>query len=107
MEPHYKYKTSLYGHNSSIMALSFSFDGKYLAAGSENGTLIIYATINWAPLMRFVDLSPLTSIAWHPFKKRNLFCGFASGDVHALTLPRAEVSETPREVAIYSLSWCK
>lgn len=92
MQPHYKYKTSLYGHRSSITALSFSFDGKYLAAGSENGTLMIYATMSWTPLMRFVDLSPLTSITWHPSKKRILFCGFASGDVHTLMLPWIEVS---------------
>ena len=95
MQPQYRYKTGLYGHYSSITALSFSFDGKYLAAGSENGTLIIYATTSWVPLMRFVDLSPLTSITWHPFKKRILFCGFASGDVHTLILPWTKVSAAP------------
>ena len=92
MQPRYEYKTTLYGHSSSITALSFSSDGKYLAAGSGNGTLIVYATMSWVPLMRFVDLSPLTSIAWHPFKKKVLFCGFASGDVHTIMLPRTEVS---------------
>ena len=92
METPYKYKTSLHGHSGSIIALSFSFDGRYLATGSENGTLIIYTTLSWVPLMRFVDLSPLTSLAWHPSKKRILFCGFASGDVHTLMLPWTEVS---------------
>lgn len=95
MQPHYRYRTSLYGHNSPITALSFSFDGNYLAAGSENGTLVIYAVTSWVPLLRFVDLSPLTSIAWHPSKKRVLFCGFESGDVHTLMLPRTEVSAAP------------
>lgn len=95
MEPLYKHKTSLHGHSGPITALSFSLDGKYLATGSENGTLIIYGTMNWLPLMRFVDLSPLTSLTWHPFKKRILFCGFASGDVHTLMLPWTEVSATP------------
>jgi len=91
METLYKYKTSLHGHTGSITALSFSFDSKYLATGSENGTLIIYTTLSWVPLMRFVDLSPLTSLTWHP-SKRILFCGFASGDVHTLMLPWTEVS---------------
>ena len=95
METLYRYKTSLHGHTGSITVLSFSFDGKYLAAGSENGTLIIYMTLSWIPLMRFVDLSPLTSLVWHPFKKRILFCGFQSGDVHTLMLPWTEVSATP------------
>lgn len=94
MEPLYRYKTRLHGHSDSITALSFSIDGKYLATGSESGTLIIYATLSWVPLMRFVDLSPLTSLTWHPSKKRILFCGFASGDVHTLMLPWTEVSAT-------------
>lgn len=92
METLYEYKTNLHGHTGSITALSFSFDNKYLATGSENGTLIIYTTLGWVPLMRLADLSPLTSLAWHPSKKRILFCGFASGDVHTLMLPWTEVS---------------
>ena len=96
MQPHYRYKTSLEGHDSSIMTMAFSPDGNYLAAGSENGTLIVYAKMvrGWVPLSRFVDLSPLTSIAWHPLNKRILYCGFESGDVHTLLLPPTKVSET-------------
>ncbi|KAF9784455.1 hypothetical protein BJ322DRAFT_1021205 [Thelephora terrestris] len=87
-----RHKANLGGHNSLVTAMAFSLDGKYLATGSENGTLIVYATTGWVPLSRFIDLSPLTSIAWHPSNKRTLFCGFESGDVHTILLPWNEGS---------------
>lgn len=76
--------STLGGHNDSINATQFSPNGTYLASGSEDGSLLIHPVGEWKPLLRFVDVSPITSLVWHPILGRLLFCGCRSGDVHVI-----------------------
>lgn len=84
----YKLSATLSGHRNTITALKFSCDGKYLATGSEDGTLLIFSTRTWQPVQHYVDASSVTAILWHPTHPNTLVCGFLSGDV--LTMPLDE-----------------
>ena len=75
---------SLGGHGDSVTTTNFSPDGVYLASGSEDGLVLIHSVVNWMPLLRFIDASPVTSLTWHPRLQRVFFCGCKSGDVHAV-----------------------
>ena len=70
------------GHTSDITALQFSPDGKFLASGSGDGVLLVFSTSDWEPVKRFVDVSSLNTLVWHPAIPKTLICGYASGDVH-------------------------
>lgn len=93
----YEPETTIAGLNGSISALEFSPDGKFLASGCEDGSVTLFSTLNWKPLHTFVDVSPSTSLAWHPWIGGLLFCGFKSGDIHTLqiNLPRVRPIESP------------
>lgn len=75
---------TLNGHNDSITTTQFSPNGSHLGSGSEDGLLLIHSIGDWKCLLRFVDASPITSLVWHPSRKRVLFCGCKSGDVHMI-----------------------
>lgn len=80
----YVREETLGDHEDSVTTIEFSPDGRFMASGSEDGLLLIYSTIDWKPIRRFVDASPLTSLAWDLLSGRHLFCGFKSGDVHTI-----------------------
>jgi WD40 repeat protein len=87
----YEHETILTGLKESIAALEFSPDGKFLASACEDGSITIFSTFNWKPLQMFIDVSPSTSLTWHPRIKGLLFCGFKSGDIHAIQTNRSRV----------------
>jgi len=80
----YKHEITVTGLNESISALEFSPDGKFLASGCEDGSVVVFSTLDWKSLYTFADVSPSTSLTWHPRVEGLLFCGFKSGDVHTL-----------------------
>jgi COMPASS component SWD3 len=83
--PHYTLDTTLpSGHSNSIIALQFSPDGKFLASGSGDGVLMVFSTLTWKPVKRYLDASPLTALIWHPTFPKTLICGYRSGDIHTI-----------------------
>lgn len=80
----YLHETTLRGPEESVTAMEFSPDGRFLASGSEDGLLLIFSTLDWKLIRQFVDVSPLTSLAWHPILRGRIFCGFKSGDIHTM-----------------------
>jgi len=80
----YERETTIVGLNGSVFALEFSPDRGVLACGCEDGSVTVFSTFTWKPLHIFANVSPSTSLAWHPHIEGLLFCGFKSGDVHAL-----------------------
>ena len=72
------------GHGDSITALQFSPDGKFLTSGSGDGVVMIFSTLAWKPVKRYVDTSSLTTLIWHPTFPKTLICGYGSGDVHTI-----------------------
>lgn len=93
----YGFETTIADLNSSISALEFSPDGKILASGSEDGSVTLFSTFDWRPLYTFIDVSPSTSLVWHPLVEGLLFCGFKSGDIHTLQTnhPRVRPMDLP------------
>jgi len=89
----YEHETTLTGLKESVAALEFSPDGGILASGLEDGTITIFSTFSWEPLQQFSCLSPLTSLVWHPGIGGLLFCGFKSGDIHALQTNQPKVGD--------------
>ena len=82
----YEPAATLSGHRETVTALGFSPDGKVLASGGEDGMLLLFSTIDWRLIHKFIDASPLLTLLWHPVLEGRLFCGFKSGDVHTLRL---------------------
>jgi WD40 repeat protein len=88
----YRLETTIADLNGTISTLEFSPDGRILASGCEDGSVTLFSTFDWKPLQKFVDVSPSTSLVWHPRVKGLLFCGFKSGDVHTLQTNSPQVS---------------
>uniref|UniRef100_A0A0W0FQB2 Uncharacterized protein n=1 Tax=Moniliophthora roreri TaxID=221103 RepID=A0A0W0FQB2_MONRR len=59
----------------SVSALSFSFDGEYLAIGSQGSYIDICATETCAPLHRVPAFGPAPTVSWHPSKYIIAYCG--------------------------------
>lgn len=82
MLPHkYNNIATISGHSSPISVVLFSFDGKYLASGSDDGTILINATRSWKVVKRLTNVSPVTALMWDPTLPMMLLCGFATGAV--------------------------
>ena len=82
---------TLEGHTASIAVVEFSPDGKFLASAGDDGALLIFSTSSWTPIQRFLDVSPVSVLAWHQKKRYLLFTGHQSGDVHLLTMSKSMV----------------
>ncbi|KAJ4465148.1 WD40-repeat-containing domain protein [Lentinula edodes] len=59
----------------SISALSFSFDGEYIAIASGGNYIDICATETGAPLHRVPSLVAASTVCWHPSKHLLAYCG--------------------------------
>ena len=79
LSPKYESVETLSGHVSSITVLRFSYDGKYLASGSEDGTILVISTGTWETVSRLVNVSPVTALLWDRTFLMMLVCRFASG----------------------------
>lgn len=88
-------RTTLEGHTATITALEFSPDGRFLASAGDDGVLLIFSTASWSPVCRFLDVSPVSVLAWHTRKRYLLLCGFQSGDMHILTMSKSMVHLYP------------
>ena len=94
--PRYVLDTTLpTGHSNSITALQFSPDGRFLASGSGDGVLMIFSTSTWKPVKRFVDVSSVTAVVWHPTFQKTLLCGYGSGDVHTMNFESHSLVSAP------------
>jgi len=60
---------------NAINALSFSFDGEYLAIASTGSYIDICATETTIPLHRVPALAPSPTVTWHPSKYVFAYCG--------------------------------
>ena len=90
----YTVLTTLYGHTSSINVIRSSPDGKHLASGGDDGTIIVYSTTTWKAVKRYGNLSPVTALAWHPTVPSVIIFGCKNGDVQTLHFKDPEVSNT-------------
>ncbi|KAF8138926.1 WD40-repeat-containing domain protein [Boletus edulis] len=61
--------------DNAINALSFSFDGEYLAIASTGSYIDICATETAIPLHRVPALAPSPTVTWHPSKYVFAYCG--------------------------------
>jgi len=59
----------------SINALSFSYDGEYLAIANAGTYIDISATETGMPLHRVPALAPSPTVTWHPSKYVIAYCG--------------------------------
>ncbi|KAF5346037.1 hypothetical protein D9757_014279 [Collybiopsis confluens] len=59
----------------AINALSFSFDGEYIAIASGGAYIDICATESGVPLHRVPSLMAASTVAWHPSKHLIAYCG--------------------------------
>ncbi|KAI6152368.1 WD40-repeat-containing domain protein [Pisolithus tinctorius] len=60
---------------NTINALSFSYDGEYLAIASTASYIDIIATETGMPLHRVPALAPSPTVTWHPSKYVFAYCG--------------------------------
>ncbi|TFK55614.1 WD40 repeat-like protein [Heliocybe sulcata] len=61
--------------DNAITALSFSYDGEFLAIASSGNYIDICATETGIPLHRVPTLAPSAAVAWHPWKHAIAYCG--------------------------------
>jgi WD40 repeat protein len=87
----YSVLTTLYGHTNSVNVIRSSPDGKHLASGGDDGTIIIYSTKTWKAVKRYGNLSPVTALAWHPTIPSTIIFGCKNGDVQTVHFKDPEV----------------
>ena len=92
--------TTLDGHGATITAMEFSPDGRFLASAGDDGVVLIFSTLSWTPVCRFIDVSPVSVLRWHRKKDNLLFCGHRNGDLHVLTMSKSMVSIHRRTPAV-------
>jgi WD40 repeat protein len=96
---------TLEGHTAAITVVEFSPDGKFLASAGDDGAVLIFSTSSWTPMHRFVDVSPVSVLAWHQNRRYLLFCGHQSGDLHLLTMTKSMVRRRNLTCPVTSLRY--
>lgn len=86
----------LEGHTAAVTVVEFSADGRFLASAANNGVVLVFSTSSWAPVCRFLDVSPVNVLVWHKERQYLLFCGHQSGDLHVLTMSKSMVRPPSR-----------
>ncbi|KAJ7579099.1 WD40-repeat-containing domain protein [Mycena floridula] len=59
----------------AIHALSFSYDGEYIAIASSGSYIDICATETGVPLHRIATSGPSSTVSWHPGRNAIAYCG--------------------------------
>ncbi|KAH7103063.1 WD40 repeat-like protein [Auriculariales sp. MPI-PUGE-AT-0066] len=65
--------------DGTVMAMSFSYDGEYIAVAGDNPFLDIIASETGEVVHRIAANPSPQSVAWHPVKHALAYCGEASG----------------------------
>ncbi|GAX23142.1 WD40 repeat-containing protein SMU1 [Fistulifera solaris] len=77
----YQKEDKLMGHDAAVTALAISYNGKYLASGSTDGTVVLWSLHTGSSLEKIsvVGKEPVTSLSFRPESDRYLL--MASGSV--------------------------
>lgn len=98
---------ALSGHNSSINALDYSFDGRFLASGSDGGVIILWDTGSGRILHTLGDNEPghTAKIFDVKFTSPSTFLGSASAD-RAIIVWNFEGEEQSGKSLQDEIVWC-
>ncbi|KAF8675478.1 hypothetical protein AX14_005116 [Amanita brunnescens Koide BX004] len=66
-------------HGDSVICLAFSANGRYLASGSDDATLVIWRVEDGIKLSSFRLDSPVLSLVWDSHRENRLFVGCLDG----------------------------
>jgi WD40 repeat protein len=77
-------------HKSTIICMSFSPSGRFLASGSEDASLVIWEVKKGSPFAKITLESSILCLLWDPRRPTALFLGLLDGS--AIYLDRFQVS---------------
>ena len=85
--------------------MQFSPDGMWLAAGSDDGRLVIYDYQRRDTAdIEFIASAPVTSLLWHPSYHSSIFVGYSNGDLFLYHIRRGVSSyKSQRPIEPYTL----
>eukprot|EP00128_Syssomonas_multiformis_P018394 Colp12_sorted_trinity150504_noHs@2560 len=93
----YIFKTSdgsplfeLKGHTDSVSAISFNHDGKYLATGGMDGTVLVWEVATGKKVCTLEGPDEVTWTSWHP-RGNVVVAGAQDGSVWMWTVPTGSV----------------
>ncbi|KAI0643949.1 WD40-repeat-containing domain protein [Trametes meyenii] len=90
---------NLQGHKDSVNTVAFSRDGRFLASGGDDCTLLIFDLSTSEIVHKLGCGSPVTSLYWGGHPKDELFVGLGDGRVcvYDLALPNALMREIQQD----------